>query len=152
MSRYPFHFSFLVKDLLSTRRFYGEILGCPEGRSSDSWVDFNLGGNQLSMHVSEKIPESFPCGVVDSVIVPIPHFGCIMPWDEFHVLAEKLHKEKVEFIIEPGIRFAGQPGEQATMFFKDPSGNSLEIKSFKNPEHIFTLNVKQKKYGADQHD
>ena len=149
MPAYPFHFSFLVKDLTSTRKFYGQILGCAEGRSSDSWVDFNFGGNQLSMHVSEKVPESIPCGVVDHVIVPIPHFGCIMPWDEFHKLADKLHAEKVEFIIAPSIRFAGQPGEQATMFFKDPSGNSLEIKCYKNPEHMFTLNVKQEKYSSN---
>lgn len=150
MPLYPFHYSFLVKDLASTRRFYGDILGCAEGRSADSWVDFNFGGNQLSMHLSEKVPESIPCGVVDHVIVPIPHFGCIMPWNDFHILAEKLRLEKVEFIIEPGIRFAGQPGEQATMFFKDPSGNSLEIKSYKDPQHIFTLNVSLEKYSADQ--
>lgn len=148
MPLYPFHFSFLVKDLPSTRKFYGEILGCSEGRSADSWVDFNFGGNQLSMHVSEKVPESIPCGVVDHVIVPIPHFGCILPWDEFHVMAKRLQDNNVEFIIEPYIRFADQPGEQATMFFKDPSGNALEIKSYKDPEHIFTLNVKQEKYHA----
>ncbi len=148
MPHYPFHYSFLVKDLTSTRKFYGKILGCSEGRSADSWVDFNFGGNQLSMHVSEIIPESFPCGVVDHVIVPIPHFGCIFPWDEFHSLADKLLTAKVEFIIEPGIRFAGQPGEQATMLFKDPSSNTLEIKSFKNPEHMFTANIPQENYSA----
>lgn len=140
MTLYPFHYSFLVKDLESTRKFYGDTLGCTEGRSSDSWVDFNFGGNQLSMHVSDKVPESVPCGVVDKIIVPIPHFGCVYPWNEFHSLAEKLKASDVEFIIEPTIRFAGQPGEQATMFFKDPSGNSLEIKCYRNPEHIFTVN------------
>ncbi len=92
------------------------------------------------MHVSEKVPESVPCGVVDTIIVPIPHFGCIFPWDEFHTLAGRLKEINAEFIIEPTIRFAGQPGEQATMFFKDPSGNSLEIKCYKDPQHIFTVN------------
>ncbi len=146
MPRYPFHFSFLVKDLDSTRKFYGSILGCPEGRSADSWVDFDFYGNQLSMHVSPTVPESKPIGVVDTIIVPIPHFGCIVPWDEFHKLAENLQASaEVEFIISPMIRFAEEPGEQATMFFKDFSGNNLEIKSFKNPEHVFTVNNPPKK-------
>lgn len=138
MSNYPFHFSFLVTSLDDARNFYGKILGCREGRSTDSWVDFDFYGNQLSLHISDEVPESKPCGVVDSVIVPIPHFGCIMPWEEFHSLSGKLLNESVEFVIKPYIRYAGQPGEQATMFFKDPSGNSLEIKSFRNPGHIFT--------------
>jgi extradiol dioxygenase family protein len=138
MSHYPFHFSFFVKSLDDARKFYGVMLGCPEGRSTDTWVDFDFHGNQLSMHVCDDIPQSKPCGVVDTIVVPIPHFGCILPWDEFHALAEKLESEKIEFIIKPTIRFAGEPGEQATMFFKDTSGNSLELKSFRHPEHIFT--------------
>jgi extradiol dioxygenase family protein len=140
MPHHPFHFSFLVKDLESTREFYGSLLNCSEGRSADSWVDFDFYGNQLSMHVSDEVPASIPCGVVDKVIVPIPHFGCILPWDEFQLLADKLQSSNVEFIIKPTIRYAGQPGEQATMFFKDPSGNSLEIKCFRNPQNIFSLN------------
>lgn len=140
MPNYPFHFSFLVTSLDESRKFYSNILGCQEGRSTDTWVDFDFYGNQLSMHVCDNIPETKPCGVVDTIVVPIPHFGAILPWDEFHSLADKLVKENVEFVIKPTIRFAQQPGEQATMFFKDPSGNSLEIKSFKNPEHIFTPN------------
>lgn len=145
MPHYPFHFSYLVKDLDSTRKFYGEILGCREGRSTNDWVDFDFYGNQLSMHVTGEVPESIPCGVVDTIVVPIPHFGCILPWDEFHSLAGKLKNANVEFIIKPTIRFAGQPGEQATMFFKDPSSNSIEIKSFRNPEHIFTANTPHQK-------
>lgn len=140
MPNYPFHFSFLVNSLESSREFYGKLLGCKEGRSTNTWVDFDFYGNQLSLHLSDNVPESMPCGVVDTIIVPIPHFGCILPWDEFHTLAGKLEKENTEFIIKPTIRFAEQPGEQATMFFKDPSGNSLEIKSFKKPGHIFTPN------------
>lgn len=138
MPQYPFHFSFLIKSIDSARKFYGELLGCREGRSTDTWVDFDFHGNQLSMHVSGDIPESKPCGIVDTIVVPIPHFGCILPWNEFHGLAEKLEANNIEFIIKPTIRFAGEPGEQATMFFSDTSGNSLEFKSFKNPEHIFT--------------
>lgn len=140
MSHYPFHFSFFVKSLDSARRFYGAVMGCKEGRSTDTWVDFDFYGNQLSMHISEQISESKPSGFVDTIVVPIPHFGCILPWDEFHRLASKLENAEVEFIIKPTIRFAGQAGEQATMFFKDYSGNSLELKSFKNPDHIFTVN------------
>ncbi len=138
MNNYPFHFSFLVKDLDSTRRFYGEIMGCPEGRSSQSWVDFDFYGNQLSCHIHYEIPKPVNCGIVDKIIVPIPHFGCILPWEEFHKLASRLSEHEIEFIIRPYIRFAGEPAEQATMFFNDFSGNSLEFKSFKNPEHVFT--------------
>lgn len=144
MSHYPFHFSFFVKSHDSARKFYGGLLGCKEGRSSDTWIDFDFYGNQLSLHISEDIPVSKPCGLVDNVIVPIPHFGCILPWNEFHELAEKLQKAEIEFIIEPVIRFAGKSGEQATMFFKDTSGNSLEFKSFRHPENIFIKNSEAK--------
>jgi uncharacterized protein len=140
MSNYPFHFSFLITSISSARKFYGEVLGCREGRSTETWVDFDFYGNQLSMHVSDEVPEAKLCGVVDTIVVPIPHFGCILPWDEFHDMAEKLKAAGTEFIITPTIRFAEDPGMQATMFFKDGCGNSLEIKSFKNPEHIFTPN------------
>lgn len=138
MIHYPFHFSFLVKDLESTRKFYGEILGCAEGRSTETWVDFDLYGNQLSCHTYDRIPEPINCGLVDLVIVPIPHFGCILPWDEFHSLAHSVSEHSIEFMIRPHIRYAGEKAEQATMFFQDFSGNSLEFKSYKFPEHIFT--------------
>jgi extradiol dioxygenase family protein len=139
MRHHPFHFSFLVKDLESTRKFYGDILNCKEGRSTSTWVDFNLFGNQLSCHVSDIIPPSVDCGFVDGIVVPIPHFGCIVSWEDFHTISKNLADAKVPFLIKPTIRYAGELGEQATMFFKDYSGNSLEFKSFRNPEHIFTV-------------
>jgi extradiol dioxygenase family protein len=135
---YPFHYSFLVKDLNSARKFYGEILNCKEGRSSDTWVDFDLFGNQLSCHLSDIIPPSVDCGIVDKIVVPIPHFGCIIPWYDFNELTKRLINAGIEFLIKPTVRYAGEQAEQATMFFKDFSGNALEFKSFKNPEHIFT--------------
>ena len=138
MNASPFHFAFLVKDLSSTRKFYGEILSCKEGRSTDTWIDFDFFGNQISAHVNNEIPSSIDCGHVDDIIVPIPHFGAIISWDEFQRLTERLKAANVPFMIEPRIRYAGQPGEQATMFLKDFSGNAIEFKSFKNAEHIFT--------------
>src|SRR5438105_4871691 len=135
MKHYPFHFSFLVKDIGSTRKFYLDILGCKEGRSTDTWVDFDFYGNQLSCHVNEKVPEPIYCGFVDQVVVPIPHFGCVIPWEEFNILAKKIEDNNIEFIIKPTVRYVGEPGEQATMFFMDYSGNSLEFKSYKNPDH-----------------
>jgi extradiol dioxygenase family protein len=139
MGNLPFHFSFLVKDLGSTRKFYTEILGCREGRSFETWVDFDLYGNQLSCHKYDNIPEPVNCGKVDKITVPIPHFGCILPWDEFNRLAKKIEDNNIEFVIKPTIRYANEPGEQATMFLKDFSGNCLEFKSFKHPENIFTV-------------
>lgn len=132
----PFHFSFLVKDLASTREFYTKLLGCKEGRSTESWVDFDFFGHQISAHVHSTPLAPIPCGKVDNIIVPIPHFGAILPWSQFHDLAEGL-RTKIDFIIKPYIRFEGQPGEQATMFFQDFSGNALEFKSFKKAEDIF---------------
>ena len=135
---HPFHFSFLVGDLASTRKFYGKILGCKEGRSTDTWVDFDFFGNQISAHVHTPLLKPVECGQVDGIVVPIPHFGAIISWDEFQQLSDRLRQAKVKFIIEPRIRYAGQPGEQATMFLTDFSGNAIEFKSFKHPEHIFT--------------
>ena len=135
----PFHFSFLVTDLASTRRFYGEILGCREGRSTATWVDFDFFGNQISAHVHDVVPPPINCGQVDKIRVPIPHFGCILAWDEFNRLAERMRAAHIEFIIAPQIRYSGEPGEQATMFLRDFSGNALEFKSFKHPEHVFTV-------------
>ena len=138
MKPYPFHFSFLVKDLESTRAFYRDILGCKEGRSTEAWVDFDLFGNQISAHVTSDVPAARHTSTVDGVAVPMPHFGCIVAWDALHELAGRLKAADIPFIIAPTIRFQGEPGEQATMFLKDFSGNALEFKSFKNPEHIFT--------------
>ena len=137
MSR-AFHFSFFVRDLASTRQFYGQILGCKEGRSTQSWVDFDFFGNQLSAHTLGAVPPTQNSGQVDGVAVPMPHFGAIISWEEFYSLAERVRQAGVSFVIEPRVRYPGQPGEQATMFFLDPSGNALEFKAFKNPEHIFT--------------
>ncbi|MGH7726948.1 MAG: VOC family protein [Candidatus Eiseniibacteriota bacterium] len=134
----PFHYSFFVRDLASTRQFYGDILGCEEGRSTDTWVDFDFFGSQISAHTTGPVVQTLDAGVVDGVRVPMPHFGAILPWERFHELAERIRKAGVSFVIEPRIRFAGQSGEQATMFLLDPSQNALEFKSFRNPEHVFT--------------
>lgn len=134
----PFHFAFFVRDLESTRRFYGEVLDCAEGRSTASWVDFDFFGNQISAHVSDAPSLSRNTGSVDSVAVPMPHFGAILPWERFEAVANAIRAAGIPFVIEPTIRFAGEPGEQATMFVLDPSGNALEFKSFRHPEHVFT--------------
>jgi len=133
-----FHFAFIVKDLASTRRFYRDVLGCREGRSTETWVDFDFFGNQISAHTSGAVMKTENTGHVDGIAVPMPHFGTILEWDEFAALAERIRASKHPFVIDPRIRYAGQPGEQATMFLLDPSGNALEFKSFRNPEHVFT--------------
>jgi extradiol dioxygenase family protein len=134
----PFHFAFFVRDLTSTRRFYGEILGCREGRSAETWVDFDFFGHQISAHCSGTPMRTENTGLVDGVPVPMPHFGALLSWADFHTLAERIRGAGVPFVIEPQIRYPGKPGEQATMFLLDPSGNALEFKSFRHPEHVFT--------------
>lgn len=131
-----FHLAFPVRDLDEARGFYGGILGCREGRSSSEWVDFDLFGHQIVAHLA---PNS---GVVhrnevDSDHVPVPHFGVVLPMDEWQSLADRLRANGVGFVIEPKIRFKGQTGEQATMFFLDPSGNALEFKSFADFSQVF---------------
>ncbi len=139
VTQHPFHFAFFVKDIPSTRRFYGDLLGCREGRSSEHWVDFDFFGNQISAHVSDAIPPTRNAAQVDGIAVPMPHFGCLVPEEEFHRLAEQLESaEEVSFIIRPRIRFEGQPDEQLTMFLRDFSGNAIEVKSFRNPENVYT--------------
>jgi extradiol dioxygenase family protein len=133
-----FHLAYTVNDLDSTRRFYGDLLGCQEGRSTESWVDFNFFGNQLSLHIGQTIKELESDSRVDNVEVPLPHFGCVIDWDLFHNLADKLKSAGILFIIEPTIRFEGMPGEQATMFLEDYSQNALEFKSFRNPNEVFS--------------
>jgi hypothetical protein len=133
----PFHYSFNVRELSSTRRFYGELLGCREGRSTETWVDFDFFGNQISAHLGEPSPTR-DTGRVENVAVPMPHFGALLGWDEFHQVAERLAAAGVTFIISPRVRYEGQPGEQATMFLRDFSGNALEFKAFRHPEHVFT--------------
>tara|TARA_R100000935_G_C2829369_1_gene164138 strand:+ start:325 stop:750 length:426 start_codon:yes stop_codon:yes gene_type:complete len=134
----PFHLAIPVTTLEENRTFYREILGCEEGRSSDHWVDFNFFGHQLVIHVQEPQPRPVGKGnPVDGKDVPIPHFGVVLEWDTFQDLASQLKGRNIEFVIEPYIRFEGKTGEQATMFFKDPSGNALEFKAFKNIDQLF---------------
>ncbi len=133
----PFHLAIPVHDLKKSRDFYKNILGCEEGRSSDHWVDFNLFGHQLVIHYKEKSKEKIKTNPVDGKDVPIPHFGVVLEWNQFHNFSKKLIEKGVTFIIDPYIRFKGLAGEQATMFFKDPCGNALEFKSFKDFNQIF---------------
>ncbi len=136
MSQLPFHLAFAVKDLASTRAFYGGLLGCSEGRSTETWVDFDFFGNQISAHLGRPAPPA-AFGHVDGVEVPIPHSGALLPWDRFDALARRLEAAGVQFIIPPSIRYAGKPAEQATMFLLDPSGNALELKAFRNPDAVY---------------
>jgi len=133
-----FHLAYTVSDLESTRKFYGDLLGCQEGRSTESWVDFDFFGNQLSLHIGKTIKELESDSKVDNVEVPLPHFGCVLDWDLFHNLADKLKSAGILFIIEPTIRYEGMPAEQATMFLEDYSQNALEFKSFRNPNEVFS--------------
>ena len=133
----PFHLAFPVHDLVAARDFYGGVLGCTEGRSSDIWVDFNLYGHQIVAHLSESAGPATASNPVDSDHVPVPHFGIILDMDAWEHLADKVRKAGVKFVIEPKVRFKGEVGEQATMFFLDPSGNALEFKAFKDPSLIF---------------
>ncbi len=135
-----FHLAFPVKDKEETRQFYQNILECKLGRESEKWIDFNFFGHQVSFHVK---PESFntvePTNAVDGKDVPVRHFGAILDWIDWHNLKDRLVSAGTDFIIEPYIRFEGETGEQATMFFKDPSGNALEFKSFKDKSQIFAV-------------
>lgn len=134
----PFHLAIPVTSLEENRNFYRDTLGCREGRSSDHWVDFDFFGHQLVIHVQEPLPKPSASGnKVDGKDVPIPHFGVVLEWDTFQNFSEELKNKNIQFIIEPYIRFQGKTGEQATMFFKDPSGNALEFKSFKNMDQLF---------------
>ncbi len=133
----PFHLAFPVTDLDVTRRFYVDVLGCAVGRESERWIDFDLFGHQLSAHLSPVPPAPLVHTAVDGKPVPVPHFGVILDWADFHALADRLRAAGTEFVIAPYIRFEGEVGEQATMFFSDPSGNRLEFKSFKDKSQIF---------------
>jgi len=133
----PFHVAFPVHDLAAARAFYGGILGCPEGRSSDEWIDFNFFGHQIVAHLAPEESGQARRNTVDSHGVPVRHFGIVLPMTEWETLAERLRARGIRFLIEPYIRFRGQPGEQATMFFLDPSGNALEIKAFSDIARLF---------------
>jgi extradiol dioxygenase family protein len=138
MSAAPaFHLAFPVHDLAAARRFYGELLGCPEGRSSAAWVDFNLHGHQIVAHLAPQECASAATSAVDGDHVPVRHFGLILTMDAWHALADRLRAAGTKFVIEPHVRFKGQVGEQATMFFLDPSGNALEFKAFADMGQVF---------------
>ena len=132
----PFHLAFPVHDLDAARAFYGDLLGCPEGRSSADWIDFDFYGHQIVAHLAPEQGDR-ASNPVDGHDVPVPHFGLVLDMQRWRTLAERLTAAGVEFAIEPTVRFAGQPGEQATMFFRDPSGNALEIKAMADPANLF---------------
>jgi extradiol dioxygenase family protein len=137
MSIHPFHLAFPVHDLDAARLFYGGLLGCPEGRSSSEWVDFDLYGHQVVAHLAPEEAKRASTNGVDGDEVPVRHFGVVLPMDSWQTLAGRLAAAGVSFIIEPHIRFKGEVGEQATMFFLDPSGNALEFKAFKDMSSLF---------------
>jgi len=137
MSRPPFHLAFPVHDLAAARRFYGELLGCPEGRSAEHWVDFDLHGHQIVAHLAPDAEGARTTNPVDGDDVPVPHFGLVLGMAEWRALADRLEAAGVEFVIAPTVRFEGQPGEQATMFLLDPSGNALEFKAMADPAKLF---------------
>ena len=133
----PFHLAFPVHDLSAARAFYGELLGCPEGRSSPDWIDFNFYGHQIVAHLAPDECANSALSQVDGHGVPVRHFGAVLSIPQWEALAAKLKAAGTEFVIEPYVRFKGEPGEQATMFFRDPSGNAVEIKAFASLESLF---------------
>ena len=132
----PFHLAAPIRDIESTRAFYAGKLGCAVGRESERWIDFDFFGHQLSLHVTDA-EEQLATNPVDGHDVPVRHFGAVLDWEQWHALRDRLVAAGTEFVIEPYVRFAGETGEQATMFFLDPSGNALEFKSFRDPEQLF---------------
>lgn len=133
----PFHVAIPVYDVQLARAFYRDVLGCPEGRSSEQWVDFDLYGHQFVIHYKPKTESDTHTNEVDGHAVPVPHYGVVLEWADWEILADKLKQAQIKFVIEPYIRFEGQPGEQATMFFMDPCGNALEFKAFKDIGQMF---------------
>ena len=133
----PFHLAIPVTDLSHAESFYGLLLGCEKGRSADHWIDWNFFGHQLVTHKVTKMPSRPESNEVDNKAVPIPHFGVVLPWQDWQHLAEKLTLSKVAFVIEPYIRFTGEKGEQGTMFLLDPFENALEFKAFKDLNQLF---------------
>ncbi|QSE98123.1 VOC family protein [Fulvivirga lutea] len=133
----PFHLAFPVKDLSETYKFYTDVLGCATGRRSDHWIDFDFFGHQVVAHLKPEVVSENKTNAVDGENVPVRHFGVILEWQDWEKLSERLKSINITFIIEPQIRFKGKPGEQATMFFLDPSGNALEFKAFKDKSQIF---------------
>ena len=137
MTLRPFHLAFPVHDLAAARAFYGEVLGCAEGRSSEQWIDFDLAGHQIVAHLDPAAKPVAVANEVDGHHVPVPHFGVVLTMDDWHAMASRVRATGIPFGIEPYVRFEGQPGEQATMFFRDPSGNALEFKAFADDSMLF---------------
>ncbi|HEX8467364.1 MAG TPA: VOC family protein [Allosphingosinicella sp.] len=133
----PFHLAFPVHDLGAARAFYGGLLGCPEGRSAAEWIDFDFFGHQIVAHLDPAMKRGRHHNPVDGHDVPVPHFGAVLDMAAWETMAAKLKAAGTEFVIEPTVRFQGRPGEQATMFFLDPSGNALEIKAMADPQNLF---------------
>lgn len=133
----PFHLAIPVSDLEDARRFYVNVLGCSIGRFSESWIDYDFFGHQLTTHLKPEACVKVVANEVDGEQVPVRHFGIVLEWNDWHILRETLEDRKIEFLIKPTIRFEGQAGEQATMFITDPSNNALEFKSFKNRSNLF---------------
>ncbi|MEO0589069.1 MAG: VOC family protein [Pseudomonadota bacterium] len=136
MSLPPFHLAFPVDDLAAARRFYGELLGCKEGRSSEEWIDFDFHGHQIVAHLS-GVAGDRTANDVDGEHVPVPHFGLVLDMEEWRALADRLEAAGTDFVIAPTVRFEGKPGEQATMFLRDPAGNALEFKAFADIRQLF---------------
>lgn len=138
MSLRPFHLAFPVHDLAAARAFYGGVMGCAEGRSAAEWIDFNFYGHQIVAHLAPRQPNAQgDSNAVDGHDVPVPHFGVVLEMKDWQTLADRLTAAGTRFDIEPYVRFKGEPGEQATMFFRDPSGNAIEIKAFDNLDSLF---------------
>ena len=138
MTLRPFHLAFPVHDLDAARHFWGDTMGCPEGRSSDEWIDFDFFGHQIVAHLVPDGGTAEPAGnAVDGKHVPVPHFGIVLDIADWRMLADRLTAAGTDFVIEPYVRFEGEPGEQATMFFRDPSGNALEFKAFRDLSQLF---------------
>lgn len=137
MSLPPFHLAFPVNDLAEARRFYGGLLGCPEGRSCERWIDFDLRGHQIVAHLAPDAVRARASNPVDGEDVPVPHFGLVLPIADWTALADRLKGAGAAFVIPPTVRFEGQPGEQATMFLLDPAGNALEFKAMVDPDKLF---------------
>ena len=140
MNLSPFHLAFPVDDLAAARRFYGDLLGCPEGRSAAKWVDFDLFGHQIVAHLAPSEVRRRSTNEVDGENVPVPHFGVVLEMNDWRTLARRLESAGIDFVIAPTVRFEGQPGEQATMFFLDPAGNELEFKAMADAASLFAKN------------
>jgi extradiol dioxygenase family protein len=137
MSLRPFHVAVPVHSLTAAREFYGDLLECTEGRSAERWVDFNLYGHQVVCHQIDALAKNAGANRVDGEAVPVPHYGVVLNWPDWERLADRLRSHNEQFIVEPGVRFTGEPGEQATLFIADPSGNVLEFKAMRNPDNLF---------------